>query len=410
MSDTPKKHGFYIPEPKNRPGDSPDFGDMEILKFAPVAKPDISETSENLRHLPFQLVRTLTDDDIEDGYWKPKLSAAVYRKALRYMSITRIFDEKLLRMQRQGKTSFFLTSLGEEALGVVPSMALREDDMCFPTYRQVGWLIARDYPLLKLVNQILNNRRDPLAGKQLPVLYSAREYGFYSLSGNVGTRFGHSVGWAMAKAYRGSRDVAIGFIGDGSTAEGAFHEALTFASVYNAPVVLAVTNNQWAISTFSGLASSEHTTIASKGIAYGIPGIRVDGNDVLAVFSVLDWAAQRARAGFGATLIEFFTYRVGAHSSSDDPKRYRPADEPTTWPLGDPIDRLKKYLIKAGEWSTDQHDQMIMKIDALVTEAIKEAEAIGILGKSKPPIASMFEGVFSEPDWRHIEQMKELGI
>ena len=410
MSRKTKKNGLHVPEPKTRPGDSPDFSEIELLKFAPVAKPEISEPSENLRQLPFHLVRTLTDDDVAEGDWIPGLSASVYRKALEYMTITRVFDEKLLRIQRQGKTSFFLTSRGEEALGVVPSLALRHGDMCFPTYRQVGWLIARDYPLLKLVNQIFNNREDPLAGKQLPVLYSAKEFGFYSLSGNVGTRFGHSVGWAMAKAYRGKPDIAIGFIGDGSTAEGAFHEALTFASVYTAPVILGVTNNQWAISTFSGIASSEHTTIAAKGIAYGIPGIRVDGNDVLAVFSVLDWAAERARAGFGATLIEFFTYRAGAHSSSDDPKRYRPAEEPTSWPLGDPIDRLKNYLIKAGEWSADQHEKMTKAIDSSVSESIKEAEAIGVLGKSKPPVASMFDGVFSEPDWRNVEQLKELGI
>jgi len=143
--------------------------------------------------------------------------------------------------------------------------------------------MARDYPLIDMVNQIFSNAEDPLQGKQLPILYSAKDYGFYSLSGNLGSRFGHAVGWAMAKAYRGSDDIAIGYIGEGSTAEGSFHEALTFASVYRAPVILAITNNQWAISFYSGVAGSEQTTFAAKAIAYGIPGLRVDGNDVLAV-------------------------------------------------------------------------------------------------------------------------------
>ena len=405
-----KKLRFYVPEPKARPGDVPDFSQITIPGAGNVERPPINASTETLRHLPFELIRTLNADGIPKGEWQPDIPASVLKKIYKYMCLTRIFDDRMFRAQRQGKTSFFLKSRGEEALGVVPSIALRESDMCFPTYRQVGWLLARDYPLLKLVNQIFNNRDDPLKGKQLPVLYSAREFGFYSLSGNVGTRFGHAVGWAMAKAYRDSDDIAIGFIGDGTTAEGSFHEALTFASVYKAPVILGVTNNQWAISTFTGLAANEGTTFASKAISYGIPGLRVDGNDVLAVCSVIHWAAERARKGHGATLIEFFTYRSGAHSTSDDPGRYRPKDEAAQWPLGDPVERLKQHLLTAKQWSEREDELMLEELDNLVIEAVKEAELVGVLGESKPDVREMFEGVFKDPDWRAIEQIEELGL
>ena len=152
----------------------------------------------------------------------------------------------------------------------------------------------------------------------------------------------------MASAYKNDDSLALGYIGEGSTAEGDFHEALTFASVYHAPVIFCITNNQWAISSYSGIAGGEETTFASKAIGYGLPGLRVDGNDFLAVWAVTEWAEARAKANLGATLIEFFTYRGAGHSTSDDPTRYRPAEEAKAWPLGDPIDRLKQYLIGVG--------------------------------------------------------------
>ena len=309
-----------------------------------------------------------------------------------------------------GKTSFFMKSTGEEAIGVAQSLALDAGDMCFPTYRVQGWLIARGYPIEQMINQIYSNARDPLKGRQLPILYSAREYGFYSLSGNVGSRFGHAVGWAMASAYKGDTRIALGYIGEGTTAEGDFHEALTFAAVYRVPVILAVTNNQWAISSFSGIAGSDQTTFAAKAIAYGIPGLRVDGNDFLAVWAATRWAAERARANLGATLIEFVTYRVAGHSTSDDPTKYRPADEADHWPLGDPIARLKDHLIAQGEWSEPRQEQLEAELAEALREAQRAAETVGTLGQSKPSVAEMFEGVFEEPDWRVIEQRRELGI
>jgi 2-oxoisovalerate dehydrogenase E1 component alpha subunit len=214
----------------------------------------------------------------------------------------------------------------------------------------------------------------------------------------------------MASAYKEDSAIALGYIGEGTTAEGDFHEALTFASVYRAPVILAITNNQWAISSFAGIAGAEETTFAAKAIAYGIPGLRVDGNDFLAVWAATEWAAARARANLGATLIEFVTYRVSGHSTSDDPTKYRPADEPSAWPLGDPIERLKAHLIEVGEWSTERHDAMLEELAHGLKAAQREADAVGSLGESKPSVREMFEGVFKEADWRVIEQRRELGI
>lgn len=370
--------------------------------------PDTS--AADLRDMPFQLIRTLDDNGRAQGGWKSTLSPDQLLRGLRSMLLNRAFDERMFALQRQGKTSFFMKTTGEEALGVAPSMVRRRDDMLFPTYRHVGWLLARDYPILKLLNQVFSNSDDPLKGRQLPILYSAKEYGFYSLSGNVGSRIGHAVGWAMAAAYSNTDQVSVGCVGEGTTAEGDFHEALTFASVYRAPVIFAVNNNQWAISSFSGIAGGQETTFASKAIGYGIPGLLVDGNDFLAVSAAYEWASERARAGHGATLIEFFTYRAEGHSTSDDPTKYRPKNEASVWPLGDPVERLTQHLIGAGAWDLERDEALKTELKRLVRDEVKKAEMVGTLGQSKPSVKEMFECVFEQPDWRLIEQRRELGI
>lgn len=400
---------LHIPEPAARPGDTPRF-DRNVPAAGETRRPDISAAEADMRDMPFGLIRVLDDQAKAVGPWDPRLSSEILHAGLKAMLMTRVFDNRLFRAHRQGKTSFYMKSTGEEAIGAAPSMALDQGDMCFPTYRVLSWLMARDYPLISLVNQIFSNAEDPLKGRQLPILYSARDYGFYSLSGNVGSRFGHAVGWAMASAYRGGDGIAIAYIGEGTTAEGDFHEALTFASVYRAPVILCVTNNQWAISSFSGIAGGDETTFAAKALAYGLPGLRVDGNDFLAVWAAVEWAAERARSNRGATLIEFYTYRAAGHSTSDDPTRYRPADEAQHWPLGDPIDRLKAHMIGLGEWNEDRHEALRGDLDHQIRAAVKAGEAVGTLGMSKPSVKEMFEGVFKEPDWRLIEQRREVGI
>jgi 2-oxoisovalerate dehydrogenase E1 component alpha subunit len=401
---------LHVPEPRARPGDAPSFDHLSLTPAGAVRRPASDTPEAEMRDLPYALIRVLGDEGQALGAWAPRLAPDLMLRGLRAMMLTREFDERLFRAHRQGKTSFYIKSTGEEAIAAAQSLMLGRDDMCFPTYRALAWLMARDYPLLSLVNQIFNNAEDPLKGRQLPILYSARDYGFYSLSGNVGSRFGHAVGWAMASAYKNDHRIALAYIGEGTTAEGDFHEALTFASVYRAPAILCVTNNQWAISSFSGIAGADATTFAAKAIAYGIPGLRVDGNDFLAVSAATEWAAERARANLGATLIEFFTYRAAGHSTSDDPTKYRPADEPARWPLGDPIDRLKRHLVGIGAWDDDRQAALAAELSAMVRQAVKQGEAIGTLGKSKPSVREMFEGVFKEPDWRIIEQRRELGI
>lgn len=401
---------LHIPEPHFRPGDRADFSYLDIPPAGATRRPEPEVVERDMRDLPYGLVRVLDDDGRAIGPWAPQITPDDLRAGLRAMVLTRTFDDRLFRAHRQGKTSFFLKSTGEEAVACACAMAMGREDMCFPTYRMAGWLIARGYPLTDMVNQVFSNAKDPLGGRQLPILYSARDYGFYSLSGNVGPRFGHAVGWAMASAYKGDSRIAIGFIGEGSTAEGDFHEALTFAAVYRVPVILAVTNNQWAISSFSGIAGGEQTTFAAKAIAYGLPGLRVDGNDYLAVSAAIRWASERARGNHGATLLEFFTYRAAGHSTSDDPTRYRAADEAERWPLGDPIDRLARHLTAIGEWSPERQAELKAEAAQTVNDAVKSGEAIGAFGKSKPDVRRMFEDLFETEDWRLVEERKELGL
>jgi len=248
-------------------------------------------------------------------------------------------------------------------------------------------------------------------GRQLPVFYSSKEHGFFSISGNLATQYPQAVGWAMAAAIRGEPHLAAAWIGDGSTAESDFHGALVFASTYKPPVILNIVNNQWAISTFQGLARGGAGTFAARGHGFGIPALRVDGNDYLAVYAAAQWAAERARADLGPTVIEYVTYRAGGHSTSDDPSAYRPKEEGTAWPLGDPILRLKAHLVALGEWSEERHTQAEAEIRAEVVAAQKEAEAIGTLHTGRRPSPrDMFEDVFAEMPPHLIRQRHEVGF
>jgi 2-oxoisovalerate dehydrogenase E1 component alpha subunit len=282
--------------------------------------------------------------------------------------------------------------------------------MCFPSYRQQGLLIARGWSLVDMMCQVYSNKADRLKGRQMPIMYSAREASFFSISGNLATQYPQAVGFAMASAARGDTRIAAAWCGEGSTAEGDFHSACTFASVYRAPVILNVINNQWAISSFSGFAGAEATTFAARAIGYGIAGLRVDGNDALAVYAATEWAAERARANGGPTLIEFFTYRAEGHSTSDDPSKYRSAEENVKWPLGDPIARLKQHLILIGAWDEERHAAMDREVAEQVRAAQKEAEKIGVLadGLRQHPVTTMFEEVFEEQPWHLKEQSAQM--
>jgi 2-oxoisovalerate dehydrogenase E1 component alpha subunit len=301
-----------------------------------------------------------------------------------------------------------MKSTGEEAVAVAAAHALDRDDMCFPTYRQQGLLVARGYPLVTMMCQIYSNKGDPVKGRQLPIMYSDKKHGFFSISGNLGTQYPQAVGWAMASAIKGDSRICMGWIGDGATAEGDFHSAMTFAAVYNVPVILAVVNNQWAISSFSGIAGAERATFAQRAVGYGIAGMRVDGNDALAVHAAVQWSSERARSNNGPTLIEFFTYRAEGHSTSDDPSGYRPANEAKAWPLGDPLERLKAHVVALGEWDEKRHAETTAECDAMVRAAQKESEKLGILPQQgSHDIGSVFEDVYADLPWNLAEQREQ---
>ena len=413
MSDHDRRNlpplSLHVPEPEFRPGDEADFNRFIIPAAGVAPRPDSAAAAGTMAELAYGLVRVLDDEGRAVGPWDPGLSPDLLRRMLRAMALTRAYDERMFRAQRQGKTSFYMKSTGEEATSVAATFALQPDDMTFPSYRQQGILIARDWPIVDMMNQVYSNRADRLKGRQLPVMYSTREGAFFSISGNLATQYPQAVGWAMASAAKGDTRIAATWCGEGSTAEGDFHAACLFATVYRAPVILNVVNNQWAISSFAGFAGAEATTFAARGVGYGIAALRVDGNDALAVYAAVSWAAERARTNNGPTLIEYFTYRAEGHSTSDDPGAYRSADEATKWPLGDPIARLRDHLICLSEWDADRHAAQDKELAEFVKASQKEAEKNGVLGHGlHQPFDTMFEDVFEEMPWHLAEQRDQM--
>jgi 2-oxoisovalerate dehydrogenase E1 component alpha subunit len=399
---------LHLPHAPARPGEAPDFSYVHRSPAGAVQRPDVNARARDIAFLSTELVRVLDGAGTAVGPWHPHLDPSDLQIGLRHMLLTRIFDDRMQRTQRAGKISFYIRSLGEEAVSVAQCMALRPGDMLFPSYRNQGLQIARGIPLVDLMNQLLSNTHDMCKGRQLPVMYHSKAGNIFSISGNLATQFPQAVGWAMAAAIKGEDHLAASWIGEGSSAEADFHHALLFASVYQAPVILNVVNNQWAISTFQGYAGGEQRSFAARGPGYGIAGIRVDGNDFLAVYAVTQWAAERARTGAGPTLIELVTYRAAAHSTSDDPARYRAKDDQEHWPLGDPIQRLKQHLIALGEWSEERHQALTQELDALVAASWKEASSFGTMTEGPKLNADlMFEDVFKEMP-QHLERQRAL--
>ncbi len=400
---------LHVPQPPARPGEAPDFSGVVLPPAGAAPRPDHRASAATFRDLAYGLIRVLGEDGRAVGPWDPALDAETLRRMLRAMALTRAFDDRMFRAQRQGKTSFYMKSLGEEAVAVAAAFALDDDDMLFPSYRQQGLLIAREWSIEDMMNQIYSNRADRLKGRQMPIMYSVRAKNFFSISGNLTTQYPQAVGWAMASAARGDTRIAAAWCGEGSTAEGDFHSACTFASVYRVPVILNIVNNQWAISSFSGFAGGDETTFAARGVGYGIASLRVDGNDPLAVSAATRWAAERARSNHGPTLIEHFTYRAEGHSTSDDPAAYRSTGEAGAWPLGDPIRRLRDHLVTLGEWDEERHLAMDQAVAEQVRTAQKAAEKNGILGHGLlQPFDSMFEDVFEEMPWHLREQRQQM--
>jgi 2-oxoisovalerate dehydrogenase E1 component alpha subunit len=381
-------------------------------------KPPIDQAARDTYDLATSLIRVTRDDGRAGGPWVPEISRETKLQALRHMVVTRLIEEQFELLQRQGKAAFAMRSLGEEAVAVSSAMAVDATspgygpglDMHFPTYRQAGILVANGHSLFEMTCQVLSNEGDRLKGAQLPVLHSVPECGFFSVSGNLGTQIIQAVGWAMAGAIEGKRIVALAWTGEGATAENDFHSAMVFASVYQPAVILNVVNNQWAISSFQGIAGGANAPFAQRGVGYGIATLRVDGNDFLAGYAATQWATARARAAHGPTLIEWVTYRAASHSTSDDPSRYRPKDAAKAWPLGDPVERLTQHLFATGEATKADIDSIHHESAATVFEAVEKAEKLGTLNSGpKPSPAEMFRHVYAEIPPHLMEQRHELG-
>jgi len=400
------KSRLQIPRASARPGEKPDFSYLDLAPAGSVDKPPSDSRTREVEFLANGLIRVLDDDHKAKGPWNPNFDPNELQVGLRWMLLNRIFDERMWQIQRQGRISFYMQATGEEAVSIAQGMALRPGDMCFPSYRNQGLFMYRGVKLVDMMCQCLSNTKDMCLGRQLPIMYHSKSGNMFSISGNLGTQYPHAVGWAMASAIKGEDHIAASWVGDGTTSEADFHHALTFAAVYQAPVILNVVNNQWAISTFQGTAAGERRAFAARGLGLGIPGLRVDGNDFLAVYSATLWAAERARRGGGPTLIELVTYRGGPHSTSDDPSKYRPKDEWAAFPLGDPIERLKQHMIAEGHWSDAKHESLVDQLRAEVTSAWKEAQKFGTMteGPWLDP-ATMFDDVYAEvPD--HLESQR----
>jgi pyruvate dehydrogenase E1 component alpha subunit len=350
-----------------------------------------------------ELQRVLDDEgQVVHPEREPQIAPADLRTMHETMLRVRFLDERLLRLQRQGRIGFYLTATGEEATHVGPAWALRPSDWIYSSYREIGSAFYRGYPLRTFLCQLFGNSEDPVRGRQMPVHHSARAQNFVSISSPVGTQIPQAVGTAMAARIAGKDDVALAYFGDGATSTGAFHVSCNFAAVRKAPCIFLCRNNGWAISSPKSVQTVT-PTFAQKAIAYGMPGVLVDGNDVLALATVTAEAAARARRGEGPTLIEARTYRRGAHSSSDDPSVYRDPGEPRAWESHDPIARFRRYLVDRKLWSDEDDARFRTNIEAELGKLLAEVEPL-----PPPTQASMFEDVFEQQPWHLREQAAEL--
>ncbi len=323
------------------------------------------------------------------------------RSLYRGMVRIRLVDERMMLHQRQGRIGFYGACTGQEATPIAVAEALEKRDWIFPGLREGAAMLHRGYPLVPYLSQVFGNSGDPAKGRQMPSHQADRSVNQVSWSSVIGTQYPQAVGAAMAAKHKGDKTVVVGFIGDGGTSSADFHMAMNFAGVFRPPIVLVCQNNQWAISIPTSRQTASET-IAIKAKAYGFPGIRVDGNDALAVYATMSEAVKRARTGGGPTFIEALTYRIGAHSSSDDPTRYRNQREVEEWIRRDPIDRLRKDLFEAGALDEKEDARLREVLQAEVAAAVAEAEAL-----PPPALETMFEDLYETDPPNVVEQREE---
>ncbi|MGZ8440663.1 MAG: pyruvate dehydrogenase (acetyl-transferring) E1 component subunit alpha [Candidatus Deferrimicrobiaceae bacterium] len=342
----------------------------------------------------------------EDGSVDPALDPALSNEDLlflfRKMLILRALDEKAVSLQRSGRIGFFVPSTGQEASEIGSGFALSDGDWIFPSYRDHGVALVRGYPLSVLVGQLFGNASDAMKGHQMPNHWCDRSIHLVSVSSPVATQLPQAVGAAYAAKLRGEKIAVIAYFGDGGSSTGAFHVAMNFAGVYQTPTVFFCSNNQYAIS-LPVARQTASGSIATKAAAYGFEGVRVDGNDLLAVCKVTRDAVAKARAGGGPTLVEAVTYRMGPHSTSDDPSRYRTEEECDAWREKDPFRRVNRHLARLGILDDEGSKQLAEEARGEVAGAVKDCEAA-------PPVSpeSLLEDVYAEIPWHLVLQRTML--
>jgi 2-oxoisovalerate dehydrogenase E1 component alpha subunit len=332
----------------------------------------------------------------------PDVSDEDCRRLYRGLLQVRIVDDRMMKLQRQGRLGFYMLSWGEEATHFGGAFPLRASDWIFPSYREPGAAFWRGYSLKDYVNQLFGNGEDPIKGRQMPVHHSVKWCNYVSISSPVGTQIPQATGMAMAAKISKRDDVALVYFGEGTTSTGEFHVGLNFAGVWKAPVIFMCRNNGWAISTSTAKQTAAQS-YAHKGLAYGVTSVRVDGNDLLAMISAVRDAAARARKGEGPTLIEAVTYRRGGHSSSDDPSVYRDPAEPKQWEAKDPLERWRRYLEGRELWTQQLHDAYTAEITEELMAALAHAEKVG-----PPALETMFDDVYAQPTPQLVEQRAYL--
>jgi len=348
------------------------------------------------------LATVLRDDGSADPATDPRMPAETLLRAYREMRRLRALDARMILLQRQGRVGFYGAAQGQEAVPIATGLAVEEGDWVFPALREQSVMLVRGFPLRAFVAQVFGNSGDVQKGRQMPSHQSGRAVNQVSWSSCIGPQLPQAVGAAWAMRAKKSGAVAVAFCGDGATSQADFHAAMTFAGVWRAPCVLVCQNNHWSISVPTDKQTASRT-IAVKARAYGMPGLRVDGNDLLAMFRALRDALARARAGEGPTFIEAVTYRMGAHSTSDDPTRYRSQDEVDAWARKDPLDRLRRHLVHLGLVGDASDAALDKELTAEIAAAVDEVEKL-----PPPSRASLLDDVYAELPWHLREQLDAL--
>ncbi len=345
-----------------------------------------------------RLFTVLRDDGSVDPENDPKIERETLLRGYRHMRRLRLLDARMILLQRQGRIGFYGACTGQEATPIATGLVAQPNDWVFPALREQSVMLVRGFPLNQFIGQVFGNSGDNLKGRQMPSHQSGRQVHQVSWSSCIGPQIPQAVGCAMAMKKKKSGAIAFGFCGDGATSQPDFHAAMTFASKFEAPVILVCQNNHWSISVPTAKQTASKT-ICVKARAYGMRGVRVDGNDVLAMYKALSDAAARARGGEGPTFIEAVTYRIGAHSTSDDPTRYRTDAEVESWKKKDPVDRLARHLRFIGAIDDASEAALEAELTAEIGSAIKAVEEM-----PPPPRSSLFDDVYSELPWHLKEQ------